>query len=319
MFVEEEYYINLYVGGKFVRDPHVRYFGDYPDTISYFELGTLQDNFRVMWNNSITIDMLNYWVTYKEIDLYVEHEIDATIFTTDDLLLTAASVEGGKGVEGLNGEGVKVAGSKCGEVDAIGQGGEGGEVEVDEGGECVEGLNGEGLNSDVKEADEEGVKDENDKELQEARKNLKEYSMCCKKELKIIKNEPNRLHLKNANGEYLQVTVACPSACNFRNKMFNVKVITEHFEANIKDHPKIKLREIQRRVTLEINVNVNMTRCRRAKKMVKNKLDYADKLRLKIPGSTINMAVTRVTTESPPHFKRFYVCFEALKRGWKER
>ncbi|MBA0683715.1 hypothetical protein Goari_025351 [Gossypium aridum] len=27
------------------------------------------------------------------------------------------------------------------------------------------------------------------------------------------------------------------------------------------------------------------------------------------------MAVNRVTTEAPPHFKRFYVCFEALKRG----
>ncbi|MBA0683716.1 hypothetical protein Goari_025351 [Gossypium aridum] len=31
------------------------------------------------------------------------------------------------------------------------------------------------------------------------------------------------------------------------------------------------------------------------------------------------MAVNRVTTEAPPHFKRFYVCFEALKRGWKKR
>ncbi|MBA0683717.1 hypothetical protein Goari_025351 [Gossypium aridum] len=158
MFVEEEYYINLYVGGKFVRDPYVS--------------GTLQDNLRVVWNDSITIDMLNYWVKYKEINLYVEHEIDTTIFTADDLLLSVASIEGygdgnqggkgGEGVEGLNGEGVKFVGSKCGEVDAIGQGldsldasvegsgdrnqgGEGGEVEVDEGGECVEGLNGEGV------------------------------------------------------------------------------------------------------------------------------------------------------------------------------
>ncbi|MBA0707486.1 hypothetical protein Golax_019528 [Gossypium laxum] len=31
------------------------------------------------------------------------------------------------------------------------------------------------------------------------------------------------------------------------------------------------------------------------------------------------MAVNRVTYESPPHFKWFYVCFEALKRGWKEK
>ncbi|MBA0739654.1 hypothetical protein Gogos_012904 [Gossypium gossypioides] len=59
---------------------------------------------------------------------------------------------------------------------------------------------------------------------------------------------------------------------SFRNKMVNVKVIAEHFETNIKDHPKMKLREIQRRVASEMNVNVNMTRCRRAKKMVNNKL-----------------------------------------------
>ncbi|MBA0781590.1 hypothetical protein Gotri_002500 [Gossypium trilobum] len=43
--------------------------------------------------------------------------------------------------------------------------------------------------------------------------------------------------------------------------------------------------------------------------------DYVEKLKLKNPGSTIKMAVNRVTPESPPHFKRFYVCFEALKRG----
>ncbi|MBA0674796.1 hypothetical protein Goari_016373 [Gossypium aridum] len=45
MSAEEEYYINLYVGGKFVRDPHVNYSSgemarlkEDPDTISYFEL-----------------------------------------------------------------------------------------------------------------------------------------------------------------------------------------------------------------------------------------------------------------------------------------
>ncbi|KAG8483223.1 hypothetical protein CXB51_022226 [Gossypium anomalum] len=104
----------------------------------------------------------------------------------------------------------------------------------------------------------------------------------------------------------------------FRNKMVNAKVIAEHCEATSRDHPKMKLREIQRRVALEMNVNVNMTMCRRAKKMVKHKLvrnfieefamiwDYANELRLKNPGSTINMAVNRVTLESPPHFKRFY-------------
>ncbi|MBA0610645.1 hypothetical protein Godav_011463, partial [Gossypium davidsonii] len=80
--------------------------------------------------------------------------------------------------------------------------------------------------------------------------------------------------------------------------MVNLKVIVEHFKATIGDHLKIKLREIQRRVASGMHVNVN---------------EFA-----KNPRSTIKMAVDRVTPESPPHFKRFYVFFEALKRGWKE-
>ncbi|MBA0620599.1 hypothetical protein Godav_006300 [Gossypium davidsonii] len=80
----------------------------------------------------------------------------------------------------------------------------------------------------------------------------------------------------------------------------------------------MKLKEIQRRVTSEIHVNVNMIRRRKDKKMVKDKLarnfveelvmlwDYADELRLKNIRSTINLIVNRVTSESPPHFKRFY-------------
>ncbi|MBA0755768.1 hypothetical protein Gogos_020167, partial [Gossypium gossypioides] len=104
----------------------------------------------------------------------------------------------------------------------------------------------------------------------------------------------------------------------------------DNFEVTIRDHSKMKLREIQRRVASEIHVNVNMIRCRKDKKMVKDKLagnfveefvmlwDYADELRLKNLGSTIKMIVNRVTSESAPHFKRFYVCFEALKRGWKK-
>ncbi|MBA0802407.1 hypothetical protein Gohar_012700 [Gossypium harknessii] len=47
--------------------------------------------------------------------------------------------------------------------------------------------------------------------------------------------------------------------------------------------------------------------------------DYAYELRSKMPGNTIKMVVQRVTVDSPPHFKRFYVCFDALKGGWKAR
>ncbi|PPD73248.1 hypothetical protein GOBAR_DD29830 [Gossypium barbadense] len=203
MHIEEEYYINLYVVGKFVRDLHVRCSGgevvrfkEDPDTISYFELCKIVKK---------------------------EHEIGTAIFADDDLMLPVATVEGagdgnegveiagsksgegveglngkgaevagseggeglgGKGVEGLNGECAEVAGSKCGEG-VEGLGGEGVEVagnEGGEGGECgkgVEGLDGldasiegleegdGGLNSCVKETGEEGVEDESDSDLKD--------------------------------------------------------------------------------------------------------------------------------------------------------
>ncbi|KAG8478579.1 hypothetical protein CXB51_028444 [Gossypium anomalum] len=153
---------------------------------------------------------------------------------------------------------------------------------------------------------------------------IHKYLMCFRSELKIIRNEPNRVRVKciaslKCKGGIFASYSNMPDAC--RNKMVNLKVITEHFEAIIGGHPKMKLRDIQRMVTSKMYVNVNMRRCRRAKKRVKDlvgNFDYVDELRLKNPGSTINMEVNRVTPESLPHFKRFYVCFEALKRGWKE-
>ncbi|PPD79551.1 hypothetical protein GOBAR_DD23521 [Gossypium barbadense] len=108
--------------------------------------------------------MLNYWVKHKEIDLYVEREIDTAIFDNDDLMLIVATVEGVEGVEGLNGEGVEVAGSESGES----LGGEGVEVVGSEGGE-VEGV--DGLDASIEGLKENG---DDDEELQEARKKVRE-------------------------------------------------------------------------------------------------------------------------------------------------
>ncbi|KAK8669521.1 hypothetical protein V6N13_106949 [Hibiscus sabdariffa] len=174
------------------------------------------------------------------------------------------------------------------------------------------------------------------------------YSRCSRRELKIVKNEPKRISVKciasakcpwriyastNRQTRCIQVKTFinehnCP--VSFKNKMVSMKVIDEHFEDTIKDHPKMKIKEIQRRIQSELHVNVLNARCRRAKSLVTSRLagsckeefallwDYADELRTKNPGSTIKMAVNRVSNISSPHFKRFYVCFDALKRGWKE-
>ncbi|MBA0756647.1 hypothetical protein Gogos_022247, partial [Gossypium gossypioides] len=59
---------------------------------------------------------------------------------------------------------------------------------------------------------------------------------------------------------------------SFKNKMVTAAMVTQHFEATIKDHPKMKLREIQRRCPSEIHVNVTIDCCYRAKKIVKEKM-----------------------------------------------
>ncbi|KAL4342055.1 hypothetical protein GQ457_08G017750 [Hibiscus cannabinus] len=174
------------------------------------------------------------------------------------------------------------------------------------------------------------------------------YSRCSRRELKIMKNEPKRINVKciasakcpwrvyaSKNRQTMCIHVKtfinehnCP--VSFKNKTVSMKVIAEHFEDTIKDHPKMKIKEIQRRIQSELHVNVPNARCRRAKSLVTSRLtgsckeefallwDYIDDLRTKNPGSIIKMAVNRVSDISSPHFKRFYVYFDALKRGWKE-
>ncbi|MBA0671232.1 hypothetical protein Goklo_024534 [Gossypium klotzschianum] len=388
MSIEEEYYINLCVGGKFICDPHVRYLG-----------GEM--------NDSSIIDMINYWVKLKEIDLYVEHEIDTVVFVDDESMLVVACLQfGGDGNEG--GEGGKVVGNKCGEGE-----GESGEVVGSKGGES----DGGGEERDRDESDSVSEDEntylmkvmylsdgDNDDELQEGRQKVREMEgKTSGKGKETVLDEAESESFgekfkagvpKEVDGEGLNDSVgkeedgnkteyfdsddygsilgsedddntnicrrrskfptynpnlASPHFCigmlfkdvksfpdehkccvSFRNKMVNVKVIAEHFEATIGDHLKMKPREIKRRVASKMHVNANMIKCRKAKKMIKDKLagnflqefamlwDYANELRLKNPGSTIKIAVNRVTPHSPTNFKRFYVCFEALKRGWKE-
>ncbi|KAK8496877.1 hypothetical protein V6N12_072489 [Hibiscus sabdariffa] len=112
---------------------------------------------------------------------------------------------------------------------------------------------------------------------------IRKYSKLSRRELKIVRNEPKRIRVKCVASakcpwgifiSYSRATRCIQvksfqdehNCCvSFQNKMVNV-VIADHFEATIRDHPKMKLKEIQRRVASEMHVNVNLTRCKRAKK-----------------------------------------------------
>ncbi|KHG15097.1 Histone-lysine N-methyltransferase SETDB1 [Gossypium arboreum] len=163
MSSDEEYYIILHVGGHFVKDPYVRYVGrevirlkENPDTISYYELCIivkiglgfntvmliyfhelgivgLQNNIRVIYDDTSTIAMLDFWVKFKEIDLYVEHEVDNPIIINENFLLTTGEgdVEGVEVDREGDDEGVEPDGE--GDLKKVESGREGdiGEVQAD--------------------------------------------------------------------------------------------------------------------------------------------------------------------------------------------
>ncbi|MBA0654058.1 hypothetical protein Goklo_021135, partial [Gossypium klotzschianum] len=54
--------------------------------------------------------------------------------------------------------------------------------------------------------------------------------------------------------------------------MVTAAMIAQHFEAIIKDHPKMKLSEIQRRCATKMHVNVTIDCCYKKKKIVKEKM-----------------------------------------------
>ncbi|XVF85706.1 hypothetical protein PTKIN_Ptkin17bG0138300 [Pterospermum kingtungense] len=172
--------------------------------------------------------------------------------------------------------------------------------------------------------------------------------MVERRQLTFVRNEPYRMRVKctaatkcpwyifasyskKAKGMQVKTFIKEHScAVSFKNKLVDTKMISKQLETDIKNQPKMKLKELQLRIKEKCHVDVNMTRCKRAKCMVKQKLagnyeeefamlrDYAEELLDKNPSSTVILNVDRVTPNSPAMFKRIYICFDALKKGWKK-
>ncbi|KAK8516027.1 hypothetical protein V6N12_066862 [Hibiscus sabdariffa] len=80
----------------------------------------------------------------------------------------------------------------------------------------------------------------------------------------------------------------------------------------------------------ELKVDLTMGVCRRARKLAKDDIngnykyefkrlfDYANALKRADNDGTIDLLVERLTPNHRPMFRRFYVCFSAMTRGFRE-
>ncbi|PPS11495.1 hypothetical protein GOBAR_AA09150 [Gossypium barbadense] len=300
MSSDEEYYIILHMGRHFVKDLYFRY-------IVKIGLGFigLQTNLTVIYDDTSTIAMLDFWVKFKKIDLYVEHEVDNPIIVDEIFLLTTGEgdVEGVEVDEEGDLEKLESVGE---EVQADGEGVSATRIEVDEdigmesGGQIRLGsIVGEDNDSKVA-ADEyagdfatsngvDNVVDEYTGDF-ETSDRLDNVAATRNGEDLIRFDEDEEHEDGERNNDKLQFSLGML----FKDgKQRQLKFS--------KNEPK--------RVVMRCIASPNCSWRIRA-----SYSPIAKCLQIKI---TIKMVVQRVIIDSLPHFKRYYVCFDALKRGWK--
>ncbi|XP_019233286.1 PREDICTED: uncharacterized protein LOC109213902 [Nicotiana attenuata] len=184
------------------------------------------------------------------------------------------------------------------------------------------------------------------KDIPEARKMINIYSLANGYDLQQVKSDPTRLryiyvgdfpfvcHIsKDSSGggvkfKTLEPKHTCEPA--FENQRVDANTIAAYFKKGLQDNPKIKVREMRASLKAAYNVNVSESKCKRANKMILEKLEgsftdeynklvaYANELKLSNPGSDVIINLSKdALEEGKRRFLRMYICFQAMKSRFK--
>ncbi|XP_019231252.1 PREDICTED: uncharacterized protein LOC109212099 [Nicotiana attenuata] len=169
------------------------------------------------------------------------------------------------------------------------------------------------------------------KDIPEARKMINMYSLANGYNSKQLKSDPTRLRILQGGGvkfKTLEPEHTCEPA--FENHGVHANTIADYFKQGLQDNPKIKIREMKASLKAAFNVNVSESKCKRAKRMILEKLEgsftdeynkllaYANELKLSNPGSDVIINLSKdALEEGKRRFLRMYICFQAIKSGFK--
>nr|XP_009630846.1 uncharacterized protein LOC104120727 [Nicotiana tomentosiformis] len=184
------------------------------------------------------------------------------------------------------------------------------------------------------------------KDIVEARKVINMYALANGYGLEQLKSDPTRLryiceagcpfvcHIsRNTSGggaefRTLHSEHTCEPACE--NHRVNSKTIAEYFKRRLQDDPKIKVREMRASLKATFNVNVSESKCKRAKRLILENLEgsftdeyyklvaYVNELKFSNHGSDVVVNLSKdALAEVNRRFLRMYICFHAIKMGFK--
>ncbi|XP_049390426.1 uncharacterized protein LOC125854873 [Solanum stenotomum] len=115
-----------------------------------------------------------------------------------------------------------------------------------------------------------------------------------------------------------------------KNKMCTTKFLVSRFKDEITKQPSLRIWEIQELCREELGLQVGRTICYKANMMILREnmsdwnmefarlCDYAEVIKQTDPGSSVWERMDRETVPGKNLFVYFYVCLDALKKGWKE-
>ncbi|MBA0868952.1 hypothetical protein Goshw_020982 [Gossypium schwendimanii] len=250
----------------------------------------LQSNLTVIYDDTSTIAMLDVWVKFKEIELYVEHEVDNPIIADKNFLLTTGEGDVEEVEVDREGDDEGVESDGEGDLEKVESGGEGevGEVQAD----------GEGVSTTGIEVDED-------------------IGMESGGHISLGPTVGEDNYSEVAVNEYAGDFATSNGVDNVADEYAGDFATSDRLDnvTDVRSGEEEGGNETEDGKQFKSAIRKYSKECRRQLKFIKNESKRVV-VRSKMPRSTIKMVVQRVTADSLPHFKRYYVCFDALTRGW---
>ncbi|XP_074378367.1 uncharacterized protein LOC141719903 [Apium graveolens] len=181
--------------------------------------------------------------------------------------------------------------------------------------------------------------------MAEFRDTVRRYGVLDRRGVQFITNDGRRCQVsceancpfyiwcsKDKDSETVTVkTLVDTHLCTkpYNNKMANVKYLCKVFGDRIRKNPQWSCKEMAETIKNELEIEVPRIKVLRLRKMALEGIaeslrqhyarvrDFGQEVLLSNPKNTVKISTTRLNPEDPVKFKRIYVCYYALKAGWK--
>lgn len=181
--------------------------------------------------------------------------------------------------------------------------------------------------------------------MEEFRSSVRRYGLEDRRAVHFVTNEPDRCQVKCETGcpfriwvrrqnqsEIVEIrTLVNEHLCTkpYKNKFASVKYLTERYGDRIRKNPQWKVKEMIETIRNEMEIEVPWIKILRVRKValdgVADQLkvhysrvrDYGYEVLKNNPQNTVKICGTKLNDGDVNRFKRIYICYAALKTGWK--